>query len=181
MKKLLYISFAFISATSFAQVSNFSSSANGTGTSANATATVSAAIVAPITVRSTSGLDFGEIAGSSNGGTIEISTDGLRTGPEEMLMPTGTVRQAAFSVNAANGYVYSIALGGGQLTHIGGENGAATVMETAFTHDRTADKGGSYQGTGEEELINVGGRLTVKPNQNPGIYIGEVTMTVAYE
>lgn len=169
MKKLLFISFAFISGTAFAQ------------TSANATATVTAAIVAPITVKSTSGLDFGEIAGSSKGGTISISTDGLRTGPEEMLMPTGTVRQAAFSVNAASGYVYSIALGGGQLTHVGGEDGANSVMEAQFGHDRTADKGGSYQGTGENETINVGGKLIVKPNQSPGIYTGEVTMTVAYE
>lgn len=175
MRKLLFISIAFISATSFAQVGP------GTGTSDNASATVTAAIVAPITVRSTSGLDFGEIAGSSNGGVIEVGTDGLRTGPQEMLMPTGNVSHAVFSVNAANGYVYSIALGGGQLNLVGGDDGATSVMEAEFTHDRTADEGGSYQGTGENETVNVGGRLTVKPNQSPGIYTGEVTMTVAYE
>lgn len=178
MRKLLFLSFIFISATSFAQ---FSVAGSGSGISDNATAVVTARIVSPIAVRSLMGLDFGDIVVGNSSGRIAVSTEGVRTGPEDMLINNGRVTQARFSVNAAQGYAYSIAMSNTDLQLEGDGKGGNSFMKAEYTHDKNADTGGSFLGTGDEQIINVGGELHVKPSQLPGIYTGTVTMTVAYE
>lgn len=167
MKKLLFLSFALITGASFAQVE------------ATGTAAVNAEIVAPISIVSNGTIDFGRIAAGVTGGGVTVSTEGERTGPTEMLMPGETFSNATFEVNAANSYTYNLALTGTSLSLEDGEGSATTNMEVTYMHDKGDEE--SFVGNGDIQQFNVGGVLTVNPNQPAGRYSGEVYMTVAYE
>ena len=168
MKKLLFISFAFITGTSFAQ------------TEASDVAVVNAEIVAPISITNENALDFGRIAVGSTEGEIKITPEGERTGPVGMLMPS-VVSAASFYVNAANEYSYMMTISGSPLSleGSGSDAPATSVMEVAYNHDKGDEK--SFVGTGNLQEFKVGGTLKVQANQAPGQYSGDVTMTVVYE
>lgn len=159
MKKITFILFALIAVTGFAQ------------SEASGTSTVNAEIVSPISIESTSELDFGRIIGNLAGGDVEIKTDGTRTADnDDLLDPTDEGQAGAFEVTAAEGYAYSITIPATTLT---GNGDAMTV-----TFDNNL--GDSSTGSGGVQDLLLGGILTVNGSQAEGAYTGEVTVTVSY-
>ncbi len=158
MKKITFILIALITGTTFAQGSD-------TGT-----ATVNAEIVSTINISNGTNLDFGRMATPTADTEITVGTDGVRGTVTGVTIPGGTVSAAAFTVNAASGYTYSIAIPTISLT------GNGTAMPIIFTHDG----GTTATGTGADQTLNVGGTLTVGADQVAGAYTGTVIVTVAY-
>lgn len=159
MKKITFILIALITGTTFAQ-------------SSDGTASVDANIVSPITISDgTSNLDFGNIATPDASTDIVVSSAGTRTAVTGVTIPGGTVSAAAFSVNAADGYNYTISIPTINLT------GTGVAMPVTFTHDG----GTTPVGSGSAQTLNVGGTLKVGALQAGGAYTGTVTVTVAYE
>ena len=129
MKKITFILLALISGTVFAQ----------DGAEATGTANVNAEIVSPISINSTSELDFGRIIGNSAGGSVEIETDGTRTADnDDLLDPTNEGQVGTFEVTAAEGYSYSITIPATTLT------GDGDPMDVTFDNNL----GDSSSGTG---------------------------------
>jgi len=163
MKKITFILFALIAGTTFAQDSD-------TGT-----ATVNAEIVSPIEISDGSDLNFGTINGTATGGTVSVTTSGVRSfSNSDMAITSATAITAAnFTVTAANTYLYSISIPDILLT------GAGDDMAVTFIHNRNTLSGRT--GSGSAQPLNVGGTLTVGDAQVAGTYDGTVSVTVAYE
>ncbi len=161
MKKITFILFALIAGTAFAQ-------------NAVATAPVNAAIVSPITIThtGTTKLEFGNIASPSSATDIVVSNAGIRTAVAGVTVPGTTSSAAAFEINAASGYNYSITIPAIVLT------GTGANMGIVFTQDRLST---ANSGSGIGQALNVGGTLTVGAGQTAGAYTGTVEVTVAYE
>jgi hypothetical protein len=171
MKKITFILLALISGVSFAQ------------SSADGTATVNAEIVSPIKIENQRGLSFGRLIGSTDaGGIVKIAADanGTRTlvsGNNDILAPDGNItlapQSAHFTINAETGYTFDVSLS--DLSEISFEGNS---MPITFQHSLDADGN-----SGSENSIDMylGGELTVGASQAPGMYTGEVTVTVSYE
>ncbi len=155
--------FALIAGTTFAQ------------TSADGTATVNAEIVSPITIANGTALNFGTINGTPTGGDVSVSFTGNRTfsNSDMQITSADAITAAAFSIKAADSYIYSISIPGITLT------GGGDPMAVTFVHNRNATSRRTGDGTGQ--ILNVGGTLTVNDAQAAGSYAGTVTVTVAYE
>lgn len=162
MKKITFILLALISGTVFAQ----------DAATSEATANVNAEIVSPISIKSTSELDFGRIIGNSTGGDVEIKVDGTRTATDntDLLDPTDEGQPGTFEVTAAQGYSYSISIPDTTLT------GDGDAMDVTFNNNL----GASSSGTGSAQNLILGGVLSVNGSQLEGAYTGEVTVTVSY-
>lgn len=162
MKKITFILIALITGTTFAQDAS----------SDSGTATVNAEIVSPITISDGTSLDFGRIIGTALGGTVTVNADDTRTfSNDDMAVPSTTVSAATFTVTAATGYSYSIAIPDVNLT------GAGDDMVVEFT----SSLGATSSGTGASQDLIVGGTLNVNAAQAQGSYSGDVKVTVAYE
>lgn len=166
MKKITFLLFALIAGTSFGQTS-----ATDSGT-----ATVNAEIVSPISITPVgSNLDFGRIIGNTAGGTVTVSTAGLRTSDNsDLLAPTAenTIQAALFQVTAATTYKYSVTIDDITLT------GSGDPMAVTFTSSLGNE---NVVGTGAPQDLTVGGALAVNASQEEGKYSGTVTVVVAYE
>jgi spore coat protein U-like protein len=162
MKKITFILFALIAGTGFAQ----------NAATAEASANVNAEIVSPITVKSTSELNFGRIIGNNTGGDVEIKVDGTRSSTDnpDLLDPTDEGQVGTFEVTAASGYSYSISIPSTTLT------GDGEAMDIIFNNNL----GESSSGTGGVQNLILGGILSVNGSQAEGAYQGEVTVTVSY-
>ena len=158
MKKITFILFALISGTAFAQ---------------SATATASAEIMSPMTIGKTTDLNFGKIA-STSAGTVRIGTDNVVAGSATRISGT-TPTAAAFTVNGANNYAYTVSVPQSiTLTNLTGDGGETMTVDS-FTHNSTE------VGTGEPQTFQVGARLNVGESQVVGNYTGDVIVTVAYD
>jgi len=163
MKKITFILFALITGTTFAQ-----NAATDSGT-----ATVNAEIVSPISITDGTDLNFGRIIGNTSGGTVTVATDNERTASnDDLLAPSTDVQAASFTVKAAYGYNYKITIPSIELT------GAGDVMPVEFTSSLGNT---NVQGSGADQILNVGGKITVNSSQAEGDYTGTVEVTVAYE
>ena len=163
MKKITFILFALIAGTTLAQ------------TTADGTATVNAEIVSPITIANGTALNFGTINGTPIGGDVSVSFSGNRTfSNSDMQITSATaITAAAFSITAADTYIYSISIPDILLT------GSGDAMNVTFVHNRNSAARRTGDNTGQ--ILNVGGTLTVNDAQAAGSYDGTVTVTVAYE
>lgn len=164
MKKFSIILFALFAGTAFAQNSN------------SATAVVNATLVSPISIESSRGLNFGTIAQESTGGNVRIAHDasGTRTFSNtsmEVLTSVETPTSAMFQITAPEGYTYGISIPATSLTLGDFE------IPVSFTHNMksTGNAGGL------QDVLYVGGLLDVSGNEDPGTYVGEVSVTVTYE
>ena len=166
MKKITFILFALIAGTTFAQDSD------------DATATVNAEIVSPISIEDGTALNFGTINGTGTGGTVSVTTSGIRSfSNSDMAITTATAITAAkFDITAADTYLYSISIPDIDLAPT---SGTGDDMAVTFEHSRTAIA--DRTGSGSVQELNVGGTLTVNNAQEAGSYDGTVTVTVAYE
>ncbi|MDT0690131.1 DUF4402 domain-containing protein [Salegentibacter sp. F188] len=183
MKKITFILLAFIGTTAFAQ-----ESATSTGT-----ATVNALVVSPISISQGTDLEFGRIIGNTAGGVVTVSTTDARTDNSDgdLLAPSTNVQAASFTVKAANTYSYNISIPSTTLTGGTGDAMAVSFTSSLGTANTETDGEGntttipgsysSAEGTGADQILLVGGALTVNPGQGEGAYTGTATVTVSYE
>jgi spore coat protein U-like protein len=155
---------------------------SGHAGAATATATASATVIAPIVITKGTDLAFGSFS-SGTGGTVTISTSGVRSASGVALAPQGaTPAAASFVVTGEQGAGYSITHSG--TTTLTRDAGSETMVLTKFS-DLTASNataGTASSGTlaGGTQSIHVGGTLAVAPNQAPGSYSGAVSVMVEY-
>lgn len=155
----------------------FSMSANAQ-TSSGSIGT-NATVITPIKVVGDTPLNFGDIVGTSAGGTVTVGTDGTRSAVGAGLLmtnQTGTVTAAQFTVTGQAGYAYSLALPTGAFTIGNGGATPATMSVGTFTSNETGTL------TGGSEIVKVGANLTVGANQAAGSYTDAsgLTVTVQY-
>jgi hypothetical protein len=141
----------------------------GATTSATATAT----IITPITIASTTQMNFGNIAVNNTTGTVDLSTGSGRTpsGGVTLPTPTGTVTAAVFHVTGIVGATYSITLPTADYTISSGGN---NMIVNGFVSSPATN--GSLA-TGAED-ISVGATLNVGASQPAGIYTNAVGFDV---
>ncbi len=161
MKKITFILLALIAGTGFAQEST-------------ATAVVNAEIISPIFIESTGPLEFGKLASPTADTDIIVSFGGTRTAVTGVTLAGTTPTAASFNITAASTFVYNITLTPTDLDIVGG---GGTKMPLALS----SSLGVSSSGTGGVQPLTVGGTLTVNNSQPAGVYVGSVSITVAYE
>ncbi|QYF93425.1 DUF4402 domain-containing protein [Massilia sp. PAMC28688] len=154
--------------------------ASAGASAASATASASGTVVAPIAISAATNLAFGSFAPGA-GGTVTVSTSGVRAASGVVLMGAAAASAARFNITGEAGTTYSI-------THSGStalSNGAETMVLTKFS-DLTGANGtsgnatsGVLDGAGEQSLY-VGGTLAVSASQAAGVYTGTVVATVEY-
>ena len=146
---------------------------------ASATATASGTVVTPITIAAAGNLAFGSFARGA-GGSVTVSTSGVRATTGPILMGTATSSAARFNINGTAAATYSITHSGSTvLTNTTGTGGE--TMALAKFSDLTAGNAtsGTLDAAGAQSLY-VGGALTVAATQASGLYVGTVIATVEY-
>ena len=146
---------------------------------ASATATASGTVVTPITIAAAGNLAFGSFARGA-GGSVTVSTSGVRATTGPILMGTATSSAARFNITGTAAATYSITHSGSTvLTNTTGTGGE--TMALAKFSDLTAGNAtsGTLDAAGAQSLY-VGGALTVAATQASGLYVGTVIATVEY-
>jgi len=157
----------------------FSGGANAASAGANATATV----VAPIAIAKATDLNFGSFYPGAASGTVDVNTNNIRSVTGGVLAASGgaAVTAARFDVTGAASATYTITYASGvtllgpgapmALTQISDLTGAGSATTLATT---------GALGAGGTQSIHLGGSLAVAANQATGVYIGNISATVAY-
>ena len=142
---------------------------------ASATASATATIVTPISITKTVDMNFGNVAVTSNGGTVVLATNSTRTLTGGVTLPnvTGTVTAASFTVNGTADYTYAITLPSSATTIYNANLETMSVDGWASTPSAT----GTLDGTGAQTL-NVGATLHVAAGQQEGVYTSSTPFTV---
>jgi hypothetical protein len=154
------------------------------GQAAQATASASGTVVAPIAIAVNANLVFGNFA-AGTGGTVTVSTSGVRAASGPVLMAAVAASAARFDVTGAASTTYAITHGGTAVltntTGTGGETMALAKFSDLTGANATAGNvgTGALDGTGAQSLY-VGGTLSVAAAQVPGLYTGTVIATVEY-
>lgn len=131
---------------------------------------------AQITTYTVQGFNFGDFYQGASGGTISLSTDGVRTATGDIVLINNwqPLSQAIFEITAPTGLSISILMGtdstlsgskGGSMTlHLEGTDVISPFSPTAVAPDRTR--------------IKVAGKLTVgsRVSSPPGIYEGSCSI-----
>lgn len=156
----------------FSSVSFAQSTATSAATTANAT------IVAPITISVGSTLAFGSVVKSAAGGTVQLSTAGVRTASGVSFSPTstGSPTASSFTVGGEPNYTYAITLPSAAVTLT-----KAVTLETMTVTGFNSNPGttGVLSGAGAQTLL-VGATLNVGADQVSGLYSGTYTVKVDY-
>ncbi|MEO7786557.1 MAG: DUF4402 domain-containing protein [Sphingomicrobium sp.] len=136
-------------------------------------ATATAQIVDPLTLTKTSDLNFGTLVKSSMTGPnlVSISEAGLVTCPGELLCG-GTTNAAAFDVVGSPAQIVKVYVASSTLTNPGGSTLTFTPT-AASSSPLTLSVAGAAS-------FKVGGSITVVPTTAPGIYVGNMDVTVDY-
>lgn len=153
------------------------------------TATATAKVVEDIAIVSRQPLDFGFIAPSATGGTVTVSPDNKRseTGGVQASL---TFAPAAFSVRGIAGHSYAIHTPSSLTFFVkkqGEENASGNATGELAVRDfvtysataQTVATTGRLDDAGQDRIY-LGATLVVPPNAAPGIYSGEVPLTVSY-
>lgn len=143
--------------------------------SATANFTANSQISAAITLSNTAALNFGNVV-PGTGGTVAVSSAGVRSLTGGVVAAGGTVTASGFSVSGTPSTAYNITLPAtANLT------GPGAPMPVSFSAGQVT--GASLSRTlsaGGTDTFNAGGTLTVANAQAAGSYSGVFTMTVAY-
>lgn len=151
----------------------FSASINAQ-TSATTNGTAAAVIIAPITLTAGTNLHFG--VAYNTGGTVIISTAGVRSGTCAVSAAAPVHSAGTFTVTGERELTYLTTVPAGTITI---SNGGSTMNVTTFTHNATGTIPGVAPGTGSE-TFSVGATLTVGVGQASGTYTGTYPVTVQY-
>jgi hypothetical protein len=166
MKSILRYTAAGVALATF----GFASSASA----ATAQADAEAQILAALSVTLTSGeLNFGNVAESGSGGTVTVTTAGVRSCTPGLLC-TGTVTVPSFDISGAPNANVLVSFLANTITLTG--PGAAT-MDVDLVSSLSA---GALDGTGDADFT-VGGDLDVAAGQAPGLYTGQLDVEVLYQ
>ncbi|MDB5252864.1 MAG: YapH protein [Flaviaesturariibacter sp.] len=134
---------------------------------ATASAGIGATIVVPINLAKTSDMNFGMIAAAQVPGAVELGPGGARSASNGVNLPSagGSVSAASFVVSGESNYTYSITLPpSAVLTR---QAGMETMTVTNFQSVPSQTGTLSAQGV---QVLNVGARLMVGPQQAVGAY-----------
>ena len=136
---------------------------------ATASGTANATVLTPIAIAAGTALNFGTIAANAAGGTVVLTSAGVRS-------KTGTVvlTAAAFSVGTLT------VTGTGSSTFAVTYPGSFNVTSGANTMGVVVSGAATGTLAGGTVSLPVGGTLTVGANQIAGSYTGSYTMTVEY-
>jgi len=142
---------------------------------ASISANASANVIAPLTVTETNGgMNFGDVAVGTGGGTVVLDTTGGRsvTGDAEAVAG-GTVQAGAYDVTGSGTKAYSISLPASTTI----SDGTNTMTVDGFTHDA----GATPALTAGAGSFNVGATLNINGSQAANPYAGTYTLTVNYQ
>jgi len=143
--------------------------------SATATATATAHVTSSMTVRTISGLAFGELSSGAEAGTLELSPGGVRTTTGGVTVNRAIAASpAAFDVQGDPNATYSITFPAAIIMNNGSPN--SMVIDKFVSSPETT---GVIDVSGQQTLY-VGGTLNVDSNQSFGTYSGQFTVTVDY-
>ena len=149
-----------------------------------ASAVTSANILKVISIDKTDDLKFGNIIGTSAGGTVTISPAGGRSSSAPDLISAnamaGTFSAASFDVTGDNNATYSVVVTNPTF-NVTNTNGQTMSVGSILTNLGESPTTGALDGSGNQ-TITVGATLTVAENQEPGLYQNEnaLEITVAY-
>ena len=141
---------------------------------ATANFTATATIIQPITIATTSQMNFAKID-AKNGGDVILTPESTRyTSGEVELDEATSVSAASFTVSGQQGYTYAITLPQSEYELT---NGSEKMTLKDFTTD--IKSGSLAEGT---QSFRVGATLKVNANQQPGIYntLNNLNVTVNY-
>ena len=156
----------------------FSTISFGQGNTASGDASVGARIIAPITIKNTASMEFGNLLETGSEYTVVLDTGGTTTGDYRPTGLAGTIQSAGFNVTGESGATYTITLPASSVILDNGETGPGNEMTlNDFTSSKTGDTGTLNSGT---DSFTVGASLTVNAEQNSGDYKGTFTVTVNY-
>jgi len=144
---------------------NLNAQASATVNNANA----AARIIAPITLTAGNTLHFG--TAYNTGGTVIISTAGVRSGTCAVSAAAPAHSAGTFTVAGETGLTYTTTVPVAAVTIT---NGTDNMNITAFNHNAT----GTIVAGGE--TFSVGATLTVPAAVSSGAYTGTYSVTVAY-
>jgi hypothetical protein len=145
-------------------------------------AVASANVMTPIKIVQAADLVFGKFAVNSGaGGTVTVSTSGVRSG-SGMYLPSGdTTTAARFTITGEPDTSFSIDLGGaGTTLNKGGDSMTLTYATDLTGGNATSGTIPTGTLTSGTQTLYVGGTLTVSGTQVAGAYTGTVSATVAY-
>ena len=138
-------------------------------------------IKAQINTYSIQGFDFGTFYQGSNGGTIDISTEGLRTASGDIILMNTwqPSSQAIFEITAPAGSTISVLRGTDSI--LTGSNGGTLTLQLQQT-----DLGSPFSTTAvapARTRIKVAGKLIIgnRTSSPPGKYQGTVSITFNQE
>jgi hypothetical protein len=141
---------------------------------ATAQADAEAQVLAALTVTLTGGeLNFGNVAESGSGGTVTVTTAGVRSCTPGLLC-SGAVAVPSFDISGAPNAPVLVSFALNTITLTG--PGAAT-MSVDLVSSLNA---GALDGTGDADFT-VGGDLDVAAAQAPGAYTGQIDVQVLYQ
>lgn len=137
---------------------------------ATANFTATATIIQPITLTTTSQMNFANVDAKNGGEVILTPASSRYTSGEVELDDATNVSAASFTVSGQEGYTYSITLPQSQYEL---SNGIDKMIIKDFTTD--LNSGSLAAGT---QSFRVGATLKVNPNQKPGNYVTSNNMNV---
>jgi len=138
------------------------------------TADAHAEILAALSVNQVSDLDFGSIANNGAGGTANLSPASGALSCSAGLICAASGIRASFHVDGAANQPVSISFTDSNIDLQG--PGATDLMPLALS---TVAGPFVLNGTGDLDF-DVGGTLTVDPNETAGTYIGTLEVVVLY-
>lgn len=144
------------------------------------TASATGTVVTPIAIVAAGNLAFGSFAPGA-GGTVTVSTSGVRTASGPILMTGAAASAARFDISGEASSTYSITHSGSATLTSGANTMALTKFSDLSAANATAGNPltGTLDGTGAQSLY-VGGTLAVGAAQASGVYTGTVIATVEY-
>ncbi len=144
-------------------------------TSATANFTVSATIIQPISITTTSDMNFANID-AQTGGKIILTPDNIRQSIGGVVLAgEENLSAATFIVSGQQGYTYDISLPEDTYTLTNG-------IENMVIDNFTSSLNSGNLIADESQIIRVGATLNVNANQTPGLYStsAPIKVTVNY-
>ena len=158
-------------AGTYTGTATFQSAGTLSGTN-TANLSISVIIGQPITITQTQGMNFATLISNASTQTVVLTPAGVLSGAAS---PSGVPHAGAFNVTGQSSQTVTITLPS-SFTLTSGAN-QMTVSNLTSTPAAGAATALSATGTA---TVNVGGTLTVSPNQPQGAYSGSYTITVNY-
>lgn len=145
------------------------SAAEFTDTTANG----AASILAPISISSTTSMNFGTVGVAVTSGSLEIMPDGTTIPINVTELAGGIASEGVFTVTGDGNAAYSVTLPTSTIL----SSGPNTVTVDSFNHDGGATP--TIAGGGSRDLA-IGATLNIGNNQLSGTYSGNYSVTVNY-